>query len=62
MNNIYCGFFVGMKPRKSSELVLATKRVNSETEFVILGSHGIWEVRYELPRTFKSSALKHPDS
>ncbi|KAL0551188.1 hypothetical protein IC582_010274 [Cucumis melo] len=34
----------GMKPRKGSELVFATKRINSETEFVILGSNGIWEV------------------
>lgn len=35
---------LGMKPQKSSELVLATKRINLETEFVILGSNGIWEV------------------
>ncbi|XP_023547775.1 putative protein phosphatase 2C-like protein 44 [Cucurbita pepo subsp. pepo] len=35
---------LGMKPRRSSELVVAAKRINSETEFVILGSNGIWEV------------------
>ncbi|XP_023000535.1 putative protein phosphatase 2C-like protein 44 [Cucurbita maxima] len=35
---------LGMKLRTSSEIVVATKRVYSETEFMVLGSNGVWEV------------------
>ncbi|KAK9288020.1 hypothetical protein L1049_016465 [Liquidambar formosana] len=34
----------GTKPSKSSELLVGTERIDSDTEFIILASTGVWEV------------------
>lgn len=34
------------KNRQSSEVIVGSERVDSETEFVILASTGVWEVIY----------------
>ena len=31
-------------PRRSSRIAVATKKVGTETEFIILASDGVWEV------------------
>ena len=36
---------VGTKPPKSLEIKVGDERIDSDTEFVILASNGIWEVR-----------------
>ncbi|KAF8401935.1 hypothetical protein HHK36_012886 [Tetracentron sinense] len=38
------GNAAGSKPSKSSEPVVGVERIDSDTEFVILASNGIWEV------------------
>lgn len=30
---------------RNSELIVVTEKINSDTEFIIIGSSGIWEVR-----------------
>ncbi|KAK7280892.1 hypothetical protein RIF29_08450 [Crotalaria pallida] len=40
----YHRFFAGTKHSKGSELVVGGERIDSDTEFLILASSGIWEV------------------
>ncbi|KAF7807098.1 phosphatase 2C-like protein 44 [Senna tora] len=39
-----CDSGAATRHSKSSELVVAAERIDSDTEFLILASHGIWEV------------------
>lgn len=42
------GNAAGTKKSKGSELAVGTEKIDSETEFVLIASTGIWEVRYIL--------------
>jgi len=41
----YLGKAAGTQQSKGSDLVVGAERIDSSTEFVILASTGIWEVR-----------------
>jgi protein phosphatase PTC1 len=42
------GNAVATRHSSSSELVIRSENIDSDTEFLILASNGIWEVSYSL--------------